>query len=61
MMAPFMAGDWLSMHPLGNPGIVVPNIDIKKYTTTISKSETTTKIEKLKAIRVLTDKRLLCG
>ena len=60
-MAPFVADDWLSMHPLGNPGIVAPNIDIKRCTTTTNKSETTTEIEKLKAVRVLTDKRLPCG
>ena len=45
-----MAGDWLSIHPLGNPGIVAPNIDMSKCKTTISMSETTLEIEKLKAM-----------
>ena len=58
MMVPFMAGDWLCMHQLGNQGIVVPNINMNMCKTTISKSDDYNKTSKL---WVLTDKKLSCA
>ena len=52
-----MACDWLCMHPLENPEMMVPNTDMNKCKTTISMSETTLEIEKLKATCMLTDKK----
>ena len=57
----FMASDWLNMHPSGNPGIVAPNIDIKKCKLQSVSQRLQQKLKNWKLyIRVLTDKRLPC-